>query len=122
MLRAKLIIAVAAAVLFAQIQCVAACASDFCSTDFGKTESVPPCHQHHEHSHHQAPASCSFHLIVSSATSLHVPQLEAPVSSVLGLAPIISAALPADAQLHLLDLSNFSPPGIASLSSGVLRI
>lgn len=114
----KLIVVVAAAVLFAQIQCVAACAADLCSV---RTASVPPCHDHHDHSHDQTPGSCSFHLIVTPATSPHAPQLDAPAPSVLGLAATVSPVLPVDVQSRP-DLSDSSPPRTTRISPTILRI
>jgi hypothetical protein len=116
---AKLIVTVAAAILFAQVQCVAACAADACAS---RTASVPPCHKHHDHSHDQTPASCSFHLIITPAMQPHAPQLDVPTPSVLGLAAMISLVLPVDTQSWALNLLDPSPPGTASISSTVLRI
>lgn len=121
--RTKLIVAVAAVVLFAQIQCVAACAADLCSATITQTEPISPCHKHHNHSHDQAPASCSFHLTVTQATSPHIPQLDVPVLSVLALAATVSANLPLAGDSWAADLSDPSPPGMtALLSSTVLRV
>ena len=120
---AKLIVTVAAVVLFAQLQCVAACAADLCGANLSRTESVPPCHKHHNHSHDQAPASCSFHLTVTQATSPHTPQLDEPVLSALGLAATASAILPLAGDSWVADLSDPSPPGMTALqSSTVLRV
>lgn len=119
---AKLIVAVAAVMLFAQIQCIAACAADVCGARFGQTESVPPCHKHHDHSHDQAPRSCSLRIVITSATSQHAPQLEMPVLSVLGPVPTVSSVLRADAQWWVLVVSDASPPGIPRNSSAILRI
>jgi hypothetical protein len=116
---AKLIVTVAAAILFAQVQCVAACAADACAS---RTASVPPCHKHHDHSHDQTPASCSFHLIITPAMQPHAPQLDIPAPSVLGLAATISLVLPVNTESWALDLSEPPPPGITSISSTVLRI
>jgi hypothetical protein len=116
---AKLIVAVAAAILFAQVQCAAACAADACAS---RTTSVPPCHKHHDHSHDQNPASCSFHLIITPAMQPHAPQLDIPAPSVLGLAATISLVLPVDTQSWALALSEPSPPGIPGISSTVLRV
>jgi hypothetical protein len=115
----KLIVAVAAAILFAQIQCVAACAADLCS---GRTASVPPCHQHHDHSHKQAPGSCSFHLVVTPATPPDAPQLDVPAPLVFSLGTTISPVLAVATQSSLLDLAEPSPPSIINISSTILRI
>jgi hypothetical protein len=115
----KLVVAVAAVILFAQVQCIAACAADVCS---GKTESVPPCHQHHDHSHHQSPGSCSFHVIITPATSPHAPQLDIPAPSVLCLPATISLVLPVDLQSWPLNLPDPLQSSVNSISSPILRI
>lgn len=117
---AKLIVAVAAVMLFAQIQCVAACAAGVCSAD-RCNEPVPPCHKH-SHSHHEAPGSCSFRLVVTPEMSQHAPQLEMPVLSVLGPVPTVSSVLPVDTQWWALVVADASPPGIPRNSSAILRI
>lgn len=123
MFRAKLIVVIAVAVVFAQLQCVAACTADLCGADLGQTESVPPCHKHHDHSHDQAPSSCSFHLIVAQATAPDAPQSDIPVLSVHGLAATVSAILRIDGDSWIASLSDPSPPGTtALLSSTVLRV
>ncbi|HTW65751.1 MAG TPA: hypothetical protein VME17_14085 [Bryobacteraceae bacterium] len=116
---AKLIVAVAAAILFAQIQCVAACAADACG---GGTASIPPCHEQHDHSPGQTPAPCSLRLITTPATSLQAPHLDAPSFPPLGLIATISLVLPAYTQSEPLDFSDPSPPGAVRISSTILRI
>jgi hypothetical protein len=116
---AKLIVAVAAAILVAQVQCVAACAADACVS---QTASVPPCHKHHDHSHDQTPASCSFNHIITPAMQPHASLLDLPAPSVLGLAATMSLVLPVDIQTWALDLLVPLPPGSPGISSAVLRI
>lgn len=119
MFRVRLIVFVAVAMAFAQLQCVAACAGDLCGADLGQTESVPPCHEHHD----QAPGSCSFHLIVMPAAVPHAAHSHIPVFSVLGLAATVSSILPVDGDSCKATLSAPSPPGTtAPLSSIVLRV
>lgn len=119
---AKLVVTIAAVVVFAQINCVAACAADLCRPDCS-TEPTPPCHKHHDHSHNQSPDSCSLRGIVSPATSPHAPQLDAPVLSVLGFAATVPADLPADGRSFATELSDSSPPGLTNLlSTIVLRV
>jgi hypothetical protein len=115
MSRALQIVLVAIALLFAQIQCIAACASQFCDGDF-KTEQVPPCHRHHDYSHDQAPSSCVQQITVPTATAPHTLQADAPILSALDVATT------AGTRTSVLDLSEFSPPELKSLSSFVLRI
>jgi hypothetical protein len=121
--RAKLIVVVAAVVLFAQVQCVAACATDFCAANFGTTQPIPPCHKHHDHSHDQVPGSCSLRPTITPATAPHAHQWEIPVLSVLGLVATAPAVLPINGDSWAPDVSNPSPPGMTGLlSSTVLRV
>jgi hypothetical protein len=110
---------VAIALLFAQLQCVAACASQFCGGDF-KTDQVPPCHRHHDRSHDQVPGSCVQQITVPTAP--HTLQADAPILSVLSVATTMSPALPAGTRTAALDLSAFSPSELKSPSSIVLRV
>ncbi len=121
--RMKLVLALAAGVLFAQLQCVAACTADLCDPDLGQTQPVPPCHKHHDESHDHAPSSCSFHLIVAQATSPDASQLDIPVLSMLGAVTTVSPILPIAGDSWMTTFSDPSPPGItALLSSTVLRV
>jgi hypothetical protein len=121
MSRASQIVFVAMALLFAESQCVTACASQLCRGDF-KTEQAPPCHRHHDHSHDRTPGSCAHQPIVSAVTSPHTLQPDAPILSVLGVVATLSSALPANSQTPEFGLSVSSPPKLKSLSSTVLRI
>ena len=121
MSRASQIIFVTLALLFAQLQCVAACASQSCGGDF-KTEQAPPCHRHHDHSHDHTPGSCTHQPIVSLVTSPHTLQPEAPNSSVLSVIATMSLPLPAESRTPEFGLSATSPPKLKSLSPTVLRI
>ena len=121
MSRASQIVFVTMALLFAQLQCVAACASQLCGGDF-KTEQAPPCHRHHDHSHDQTPGSCTRQPIVSPATSPHTLQADAPILSVLCVIATMSVPLPADSRTPEFGLSATSPPKLKSPSSTVLRI
>lgn len=123
--RAKLIFAVGVLMLFAQFRCVAACAGDLCTADRSSgTESVPPCHKHHDDdSRDQSRDSCSFHRIISSATSPDAQHFEGPVLLVLGPAPAeLAAILPSDAGTWISDFSDTSPPVAADSSLHILRI
>src|ERR1700678_1746993 len=121
MTRALHIVFVAIALLVAQLQCVAACSSQFCGSDF-KTEQVPPCHRHHDHSHDQTPGSCVQQVNIPAATAPQTLQNASPILSVLGLAATVSSTRPADTQPHAVGLAAFSPPELRSLSSIVLRV
>jgi hypothetical protein len=120
--RANLIVLAATAILFAQIQCVAACAGQLCSPDFAKTEPVPPCHRHHDHSHDQAVRSCTEHIIVSRTTSPQAQQVDSAPFAVSGAGAMMSASLLTDARTSGLDFSTFSPPELQKPSSTVFRI
>jgi len=120
MLCTRLIVFAAMALLFAQLQCAAACAGHLCSADPAKSDSVPPCHRHHG-SHNPAPASCPHQTLVAAAPALPMLPAGMPVSSV-SLAAAAALILPIDARASALDFSAFSPPGFESLSSVVLRI
>jgi len=122
MFRAPHIVFVAMALLFAQLQCAAACASQLCGADLAKTEQGPPCHRHHEHSHDRIPGSCTNRIIVSPATSPQTLQPGAPILSALGVVATMPLALPPGTPAKALDLAAFSPPKVKGLSSIVLRI
>jgi hypothetical protein len=113
-----LLVAVAAVILFAQIQCNALCASDLCGARFGQTESAPPCHQHHGNSHHNAPGKCSFDLTIAAVTATH---FEMPLSSAAGTAANRSPVPTASAETWLPHLSDPSPP-LLDRFPAVLRI
>jgi hypothetical protein len=92
---AKLIVLVAVAVLFAQLQCAAACAEQLCVADFSGSAFVTPCHRHPDHSHGQTPAPCARGIIDVPATSPQTPHAEAPNLGVLGGATSPPAVAPA---------------------------
>jgi hypothetical protein len=120
---AKSIIAVTVVLLFGQLHCVADCASDLCPKDRASSESLPPCHRHHDQSQDRNQRSCSVEGVVSSATAPDVQHFDTPVFLVLGLAPAVPAALvPADAAARVFDSSDGSPPGSPGISSLILRI
>jgi len=120
MSRARLIAVTVTALLFAQIQCVAACATQWCGANTAKTESVPPCHHQHGQSNSQSPQSCT-HQALSAAAILDgmpgaaVPQLLAP-------AAVIPSAVPDISEAPEFDSPTLSPPRPPHLSNIVLRI
>jgi hypothetical protein len=121
----KLIVIMAAVLLFAQVQCVRTCAAEECAS-FGVPQSGPPCHSHHDSSGQssgpQAPEPCTFHLVLSSATLAHSPQVEAPVIAAPAVVPARADSLALDAQSRAPVISDSSPPGVSALSSAILRI
>jgi hypothetical protein len=121
MFRAKMIVVVAGAILLAQMQCIAACAGGLCN-DLAKTESVPPCHRHHDHSKDQGPAPCSHQPVISQATTPEIPQVQIPVLSHLGTPPNVVSGIPIEAGTRNLIVPIFSPPPLVGVQSTVLRI
>jgi hypothetical protein len=121
-MRARFIVVVAVAVVFPQLQCAAACASQLCGTDNSRSGSLPPCHRHHDYSHNRAPARCPHHMITAPAISPQAVRVEAPVFPVVGLAAPAPAVYPAGAQTSAYDSLSSSPPASGSLSVVVLRI
>lgn len=119
MLRAKLMVIVAMALLFVQLPCVAACASHFCEDVL--SASVTPCHRHHNHS--QDPHSgCVHQTMVSTATSDRAFQIEFELPPLAAPCATYSAAVLPVGRCRGLDFSVASPPHLESLSSVVLRI
>ena len=121
--RAKLIVFAAMALLFVQLQCTAACATELCKTDSDKSESLPPCHRHHHSpSHDQPSGSCLHQIIVATTPSQQLSQIELPQSSVMTVAEPGVAVLLADSRTKGHSYTTPSPPGLESLSAVVLRI
>ena len=121
MLRAKFVVLVAIALLFAQLQCAAACAAHLCGADSDKRSSLPPCHRHHAPSRDRTPDSCP-HQTAAPAVSTEALHVEIRPVPAPGLPATISAALPADRWSSELAVSVFFPPGLRDLSSTLLRI
>ena len=122
MIRAKLIVFIALATVFAQLQCVAACAGNWCGPDLGKSQSVPPCHRHHDHSQDRTPASCGHQLMNPPATSPHAIQLQAPIMVPIGLVASSAWVVRADVRVDRLHPAAFSPPEAVRPAPSVLRI
>lgn len=121
--RAKLIVFAAMALLFVQLQCTAACATQLCKADFGQSENLPPCHRHHDSpSHDQPPGSCVHQIIVVTTPSQQLSQMELPQFSVMNAAEPVSAVVLADSRTIGHRHTTPSPPGLESLSAVVLRI
>ena len=121
MLRSPLIVLAAVALLFAQVECVAACASELCTGPSHASQSAPPCHRHHEQSQPRTPDQCPHGPILTAAAFPQASQAECrpPLAvslSVLPEAPAIGAA-----GVEALDLAA-SPPVFRILAPLVLRI
>ena len=122
MSRTKLIVLAAMALLFAQLQCTAACATQLCKTDSNNSESLPPCHRHHHSpSHDQTSGSCVHQIIVVTTPSQQLSQIELPQFSVMNAVETVFADCLADSGANARQMAP-SPPGYESLSSVVLRI
>lgn len=120
MVRAKLVVFATFALLFAQVQCAMACVDQMCGSGAASSESTPPCHRHQHLPHHVAD-SCTREITfaLSSIQTLpaQLPFFAAPVAPMPAL-QVFSAGRPNGA----FDLLISSPPGLASLTSVVLRI
>ena len=120
MFRAKVIVLVAMAMLFAQLQCVAACAGNLCAPDNARTESIPPCHRHHNHSHDKIPG-CPQQALNPPATSPQTAHVDAPVMSVLGFVNV-AFSIQLDTTPAKIDFSSLTPPESVDRPATVLRI
>jgi len=120
--RTKLIIVIAIAMVFAQLQCVAACASNWCGPDLTKSQSLPPCHRHHDHSQDRTPASCVHQLTNPEATPPHVVQMRAPIMVALDLVTDLAVVVGADVRVDGSHPTAFSPPEPVRTAPSVLRI
>lgn len=123
MSRTKLIVLAAMALLFAQLQCTAACATRLCKTDSNNSESLPPCHRHHHSpSHDQTSGSCVHQIVVVPTPSQQLLQMEMPAFPVMNAAETVIADFLADSGASTHNHLAPSPPGFQSRSSVVLRI
>jgi hypothetical protein len=122
MFRTKLIIAIAVTMVFAQLQCVAACASNWCGPDLSTSQSAPLCHHHHDHSQDRTPASCGHQLMNPPATSPHSVQMRAPIMVPIGLVASLVGVVRADVRVDRLHPAAFSPPEAVRPAPSVLRI
>jgi hypothetical protein len=110
---------IAIVVVFAQVQCVAACTDGACA-DAAKRESMPPCHRHHSHSNDRDSSSC----VNQTLSAAGIPQQAVHVEFPASVAPVsgTSTGIDRDTWGNPPYPSNSSPPGTAGLSSVVLRI
>ena len=120
MLRAKLVVFAAFALLFAQVQCAMACVDQMCGSGAASSESTLPCHRHHQPSHRVAD-SCNREITfaLSSIQTLpaQLPFFAAPVAPMPALPVIAGGRLNGASDFLIL-----SPLGIISLTSVVLRV
>lgn len=122
MFRAKLIAFIAVAILFTQLQCVAACTNALCGFDFGKTQSVPPCHRHHDHSHDRVPSTCWHQAINPPAIPPQSIDVHVPILSIAAVTSDLASATAPQALAALLKFSVSSPPEYIGPPLTVLRI
>ncbi len=120
MLRAKLVVFAAIALVFAQVQCAAACVDQVCGSNAASSNSTPPCHRHHHPSHHMTD-SCTRE-ITFALSSIQTLPAQHPFFAAL-VAPMPALPVIADGRPNgAFDFLILSPPGIISLTSVVLRI
>jgi hypothetical protein len=123
----KLSVLLAFALVLVNIECVAFCTVEACNgsgtASTASPSNVPPCHQHHEAPGHQTPASCS-HQIVVQAHAAQAPVTLVFAASVMAIdVPAASpGAYPLLSTIETLAARAPSPPGLAVLSTVVLRI
>ncbi len=118
MVPAKYVVLVALGLLFTQFACAATCLGQLCDLA-AKTESLPPCHRHHDQSRDQKPASCEHQTMVAMAQT---QQMDISLFPEAVLPAAMSAACPAEMRTRELGFLALSPPESQSLSSVVLRI
>jgi hypothetical protein len=123
MIRVALTAIAGIGLMVAQVQCVTACVGDICS-DLAKSESLPPCHRHHNHSDGKVPASCVHQNLAAPAIMQQTAHVEFPALLDLGAAgqPVTPQAILSVAWAGMPYFSNSSPPGAKGISSVVLRI
>jgi hypothetical protein len=99
----------ALALLFSTTQCMIKCSIALCS-------STPPCHEH------QGPASHTPAMCAPSSTAADARTLSAVWNADFGVAPLLPLRVSATEYEPRKPLEAPSPPGIAALSTVVLRI
>jgi hypothetical protein len=104
--RGKILVIAALAVLFAQVQCAAACTIQSC------TAKVPPCHRHHQ-------SPCHEDVGVATASA---PIMAGPAVCAWDIAPAAHLEAAEDAGYHALMATDASPPGWERSAILVLRI
>jgi hypothetical protein len=118
--RVNLIFVVAAGIVLSQFQCVAACVVDSTAPAAGKSESVPPCHRHHDSDSKDQSPSCAHHVVVSPAALPGNNPIGVP--AVLSVPVTLSAFVPLETNLRAARNLDVSPPGCDRPFSSTLRI
>src|SRR5579864_6098688 len=86
MLCGKLTIAMAFLLCLSQLQCVALCAAESCSSaQTSNTQNIPPCHRHQSGSGTQKSAPCGHQIVASAAILPDAPQVGGIAASPLAL-------------------------------------
>jgi hypothetical protein len=128
MMTRKLVIILAMALVFGQLQCAAGCtlsACDLTQLSQAGSHNVPPCHRHHHHtdsSKNNPASSCSHGFVIASVAGFSTVQahVAAPLVAILSVQPEMNprALISGNESAVLIT----SPPGSGSPSSLVLRI
>jgi CDP-diacylglycerol pyrophosphatase len=122
MRRAQIIVFTAVALLITQLQCATACVIQACAADSASSQSVPPCHRHHNHSQDRMPASCNHQNASAAVVSSQVQPAAVPLFPMMVVPAISQPSLAAEMRSRELAISFASPPGVTCLSSVILRI
>jgi hypothetical protein len=118
---AKVIVAIAAVVLFAHVQCVGACLAVLPGADLAGAGSASHCHKHPGDSNSTHNPSCCFRgVTVASATQPEAPQFSFPIVA-LGWAAPAAPVVETDQQFRGSYSFDSSPPPI-NLSVTILRV
>ena len=119
----KLVITLATALVFGQLQCAAWCTVKTCDlSETTATQKVPPCHRHPGESSKQSPADACSHVVVIAS----VDSSAAQAAITLPFAPKLPVEPETNSRSLILGNAfaqlTSSPPGSRGLSSLVLRI
>jgi hypothetical protein len=126
--KGRLSILLAFALVLVNIQCVAFCAVEPCNGNNTAATPItaddPPCHHHHDAPGQQTPAPRCSHQIVAQADVAQALVTPVPTASVVAMdVPVLPVgAFPSLSGADLPASHAPSPPGLAVLSSVVLRI
>jgi hypothetical protein len=103
------------------MQCVAVCSGTICSGATVKQQPVPPCHQSNKEPAKNVPVGCGHELILADAAQAPIAQA---FHANLFAAPILPQRNFTSIAVLILETNeqDFSPPGLAAVSSTVLRI
>jgi hypothetical protein len=125
--KGRLSVLIVFALVLANIQCAAFCAVEPCNgsgTASAPAPDVPLCHQHHDAPGNQspAPAPCGHLVIQAHAAQAPVTPVFTTTVVVMDLPAGSLGVYPSFSGVDMLAAHAPSPPGLAVLSSVVLRI